>query len=200
MKQSRMNSTWKHARKQIHDETQQKRPGSSAVPSGNAAVPPGNAASPEGFSLAMALTDCLPVLFFCIGSAVLAFRFASLWFRAGIFLVILAGVLKAGWKLAIALTGKNLPLLNRQMRFLMPAGFFLMLLALLADRERWSPSAVLRHMTSPPSLVFFLAGAAGILRLFYLARRLDGRDAKANWNEQITNGITQLCILLGILF
>lgn len=159
-----------------------------------------NTAPPEGFSLAMALADCLPILFFSISSSVLAVRFASMLFRTGIFLVILAGAMKAGWKFVIALAGKDVSLLNRQMRFLMPSGFLLILLSLFADRERWSAAAILRHMISLPSLLFFLAGAAGILRLCHLARHLDGRDAKANWNEQLTNGITQLCILLGILF
>ena len=173
--------------KQIHDKTQRLKRAENAAP-------------PEGFSLAMALADCLPILFFSISSSVLAVRFASIFFRTGIFLVILAGAMKAGWKFVIALAGKDVSLLNRQMRFLMPSGFLLILLSLFADRERWSAAAILRHMISLPSLLFFLAGAAGILRLFYLARHLDGRDAKANWNEQLTNGITQLCILLGILF
>ena len=154
---------------------------------------------PEGFSLAMALTDCLPILFFSISSAVLAFRFNSFLFRIGIFLVIVAGILKAGWKFTIVLVRKDLPFLNRQMRFLMPAGFSLMLIALFADRSRWSAAAVVRHITAFPSLVFFLAGTAGILLLSRFACRGNGRDARTNWKEQIINGISQLCIMLGIL-
>lgn len=49
---------------------------------------------PEGFTLSMALVDCLPVLFFIISSAILATRFNSRPFRAGVLLVILAGALK----------------------------------------------------------------------------------------------------------
>lgn len=154
---------------------------------------------PEGFSLAMALTDCLPILFFSISSAVLAFRFNSFLFRIGIFLVIVAGILKAGWKFTIVLVRKDLPFLNRQIRFLMPAGFSLMLIALFADRSRWSAAAVVRHITAFPSLVFFLAGAAGILLLSRFACRGNGRDARTNWKEQIINVISQLCIMLGIL-
>ena len=134
-------------------------------------------AVPEGFSLAMALTDCLPILFFSISS----------------------GILKAGWKFTIVLVRKDLPFLNRQIRFLMPAGFSLMLIALFADRSRWSAAAVVRHITAFPSLVFFLAGAAGILLLSRFACRGNGRDARTNWKEQIINGISQLCIMLGIL-
>ena len=47
---------------------------------------------PEGFTLSMALVDCLPVLFFSISSAILATRLDSGLFRTGVLLVILAGV------------------------------------------------------------------------------------------------------------
>lgn len=47
---------------------------------------------PEDFTLSMALVDCLPILFFSISSAILAARFDSRLFRAGVLLVILAGV------------------------------------------------------------------------------------------------------------
>ena len=160
----------------------------------------GNTNIPEGFHLSMALTDCIPVLFFSINAGVLACRFPSLLFRIGAVLVILAGSLKAGWKFVIALKKIDVPFLNRQMRFLMPSGFALMLLALAVDHSRWSASAVLHHVTAFPSCIFFLAGVAGILVLCFFAKRLDGRDARSNWKEQMVNGITQLSFLLGILF
>ena len=49
-------------------------------------------------------------------------------------------------------------------------------------------------------LIFFLAGASGVLVMFWFARHLNSREASANWREQMVNGITQLCVLLGILF
>ena len=133
---------------------------------------------PEGFNLAMALLDCLPVLFFSISAGILAYRLKSTLFGIGIFLVILAGAMKAGWKFVIALRKKDVPFLNRQMRFLMPAG----------------------HMTAFPAVIFFLAGAAGLFTLVFFARHLDHRDAAANWKEQMVNGITQFCVMLGIIF
>ena len=63
---------------------------------------------PEDFTLSMALVDCLPILFFSISSAILATRFDSRLFRVGVLLVILAGVLKAGWKFVIALHHRDL--------------------------------------------------------------------------------------------
>lgn len=155
---------------------------------------------PEGFSLTMAWLDCLPVLFFSISSGILALRFPSVLFRVGTILVITAGALKAAWKFVIALKKKDMPFLNHQMHFFMPAGFALMFLALFFDRSRWSAASVWHHMTTLPSLIFFLAGASGVLSMFWFARHLNSREASANWREQMVNGITQLCVLLGILF
>lgn len=98
---------------------------------------------PEGFTLFMALVDCLPVLFFSVSSAILAARFNSRLFQTGVLLVILAGALKAGWKFVIALRHRDLRFLNKQMRYLMPAGFLLIILALFVDRSRWSIAAVI---------------------------------------------------------
>ena len=155
--------------------------------------------APEGFTLFMALVDCLPVLFFSVSSAILAARFNSRLFQAGVLLVILAGALKAGWKFVIALQHRDLRFLNKQMRYLMPAGFLLIILALFVDRSRWSIAAVIRHMTNMPALFLFLTGAAGMGLMVWFAQKKDRRDAKANWKEQITNSVAQFCIMLGIL-
>lgn len=156
--------------------------------------------SPQGFTLSMAVMDCLPVLFFSIGFAVLATRFNSHLFRLGIFLVILVGALKAGWKFVIALCHKDLNVLNKQMRFLMPIGFVLMLVAMVIDRNKWSWNAMINHITRMPANLFFLGGIIGIIALIWFAKHQDGRDAKVNWKEQAINSFTQLCIMLGILF
>ena len=154
---------------------------------------------PEGFTLWMALMDCLPVAFFCLGAGVLATRFDSTLFRAGIALVVLAGTLKVCWKLVLALAKRDVRFLNRQMRYLMPVGFALALVSLVVDRAKWSPVAVLAHVAAMPSLLFLIAGLAGMVLMGWFARHLDGRDAKANWREQAVNAISQLCIMLAIV-
>lgn len=147
----------------------------------------------------MALMDCLPVAFFCVGAGVLATRFDSAMFRVGVALVVLAGALKVSWKLVLALARRDVRFLNRQMRYLMPVGFALVLVSLAADRALWSPAAVLAHVTTMPSLVFLVAGLAGMFLMGWFARHLDGRDAKANWKEQAVNALSQLCIMLAIV-
>lgn len=154
---------------------------------------------PEGFTLSMALMDCVPVAFFCVGAGVLATRFESPLFRVGVVLIVLAGALKVCWKLVLALARRDVRFLNRQMRYLMPVGFVLALLSLVVDRAKWSPVGVLAHVTAMPSLPFLIAGLAGMVLMGWFARHLDGRDAKANWREQAVNGISQLCIMLAIV-
>ena len=85
------------------------------------------------------------------------------------------------------------------MCYLMPTGFALALVSLVVDRAKWSPAAVLAYVTAMPSLLFLIAGLAGMFLMGWFARHLDGRDAKANWREQAVNGISQLCIMLAIV-
>lgn len=155
---------------------------------------------PEGFTLSMALMDCVPVAFFCVGAGVLATRFDSTLFRVGVVLIVLAGALKVCWKLVLALVRRDVRFLNRQMRYLMPAGFALALVSLIVDRDLWSPAAALAHVTAMPSLAFLIAGVAGMFLMSWFARHLDGRDARANWREQTVNAASQLCIMLAIVF
>ena len=146
---------------------------------------------PEGFTLSMAVLDCLPVLFFSISAFRLAMGFQSVLFRIGIFFIILAGALKVSWKMVIALAKKNIPILSRQMRIVMPFGFILSLLALFLSRAEWSFHSILDHFTRLPSLFFFIVGIAGIFVMVRFAATKDRLDARSNWNEQAVNGITQ---------
>lgn len=154
---------------------------------------------PEGFTLSMALVDCLPVIFFSVSFGILASRFDSEIFRIGVCLVILAGLLKVGWKLVIALFQKSISFLNLQMRFVMPIGFLLILISLFVDHSKWSWAAISRHVTSLPASIFFLGGIIGIVFLIWSAKHSNSKDAKANWKEQIINSFTQFCIMMGIL-
>lgn len=152
----------------------------------------------EGFTLTMAILDLIPVLFFSIGAGILASRFNSLFFRIGIILVIVAGSLKALWKFVIALVHKDVHFLSHQMRYLMPLGFLLALISLLINQ--WSMEAVIHHIMTFPSFLFLIIGILGIFVLAWHGKNYDVRDAKANWREQMINGIVQLCIMLCILF
>lgn len=154
---------------------------------------------PEGFTVSMALMDCLPVLFFSIGIALVSMRFESSLFRAGAFLVILAGSLKVLWKFILAIGKRDIPFFNRQMRYLMPIGFLILILSLVVDRSKWSAASVWKCVTGMPALLFWILGIAGIGCMIWFAGHLNGRDAKANWKEQGVNSLAQLCFMLAIL-
>lgn len=154
---------------------------------------------PEGFTLTMAVTDMLPVLFFSISIAVLSGRIESGIFLTGAVLVILAGALKVLWKFVLALVKKDVRFLNRQLRYLMPAGFLLMAAGLVADRDSWSARAAAEHIVSFPAVIFFLLAAVGIIFMIWFAGHLNGRDARSNWIEQGTNALTQFFLMLGIV-
>lgn len=153
----------------------------------------------KGFTLSMALTDMLPVIFFSISVAVLSQRFASGLFRFGAVLVIAAGAMKVLWKFILALAKKDVRVFNRQMHCLMPAGFILMLIGLIVHRSRWSLRAAAAHVIGFPALLFFILAAAGIVCLTYFVRHLDGMDARSNWIEQVTNALTQFFFMMGII-
>lgn len=154
---------------------------------------------PKGFTVELASIDALPVLFFSGSAAMLSIRFPSVLFRIGALLVILAGALKVSWKYVIALAHRNIRFLNRQMRYLMPAGFLFMALALFIDRKKWNPSLLVSKVISFPSIIFFIAGAAGIICMSAYTHIFTGTDARANWIMQWTNTVAQACIFLGIL-
>lgn len=154
---------------------------------------------PEGFTLSMALTDTLPVLFFGGSMTVICMIFHSRLFLTGALLVLSGGLGKALWKLIIALWHRNLWFLNRQMRYVMPAGGILILLSLFIDHRMISLSGIFHALISFPAVLFFLAGIAGMIMMIYFAGHLDSGNAKANWQEQGTNSITQLCFFLGLL-
>jgi hypothetical protein len=155
---------------------------------------------PEDFTLSMALVDTLPVLFFCASTVVLTTKFDSLLFKIGAICCITAGCGKALWKFLIAAAKKNSWLLNRQMRFLMPAGFVLITLSLIIDRNQINFAAVWNSLISFPSVIFFGACIVGIIAMGCFAAMLDGSKTRSNWIEQITNTIAQACLLVGLLF
>ena len=150
------------------------------------------------FTLSLALVDALPVLFFGAAAAVLGVKLQSALFLLGAALCLLAGAGKVVWKLLIALRGRDVALLGAQLRFVMPAGFVLMMAgAALADRE--TVRALLRAAVRLPSAAFFALGVVGVAAMIVCAGRFDRRDVRGNWIEQGINAAAQASVLAGVL-
>mgnify|MGYP003325360719 CR=1 FL=1 len=154
----------------------------------------------EGFTLGLALVDLLPVIFFGASVVLIGIVFQSPLFIVGAALAFLAGFLKVLWKVILALAGKDVKWMNKQMRILMPAGFLLIIASVIIGWKKISWAAVGAAVTSLPSLIFFILWFLGLVAMGVLAGKLDSSVAKNNWIEQGVNSFAQLMGLLGILF
>ena len=150
------------------------------------------------FTLSLALVDALPVLFFGAAAAMLGVKLRSALFIVGAALCLLAGAGKVAWKLLIALRGKDVALLGAQLRYVMPAGFLLMMLgAFLA--ERGTALSLLQAAARMPSVFFFALTIVGLIAMVVCAKKFDRFDVRANWIEQGINAAAQACALIGAL-
>ena len=114
------------------------------------------------FTLQLAIMDAVPVVFFGIAAIMLGVKLRSWVFFVGALLCFLAGFGKVLWKFLIAIARKDVALLGMQLRYVMPAGFFLMIVgAFTADRS------VVRGLISGalqmPSLLFFILAVCAAL-------------------------------------
>ena len=157
-------------------------------------------AGTPGFTLALALVDALPVLFFGISCIVLGMLFQSVLFVIGAVLMFFGGLGKVLWKLFLAVSKKDIAFLDRQFRYSMCAGFVLIVISLIAGWRRISFSAIGAAVLSMPSLLFFVIAVAGLVAMGVLASKLDSSVAKNNWIEQCVNSVAQLSLLLALLF
>ncbi len=156
-----------------------------------------NSFSDNGFTLGMALTDFFPVALFCIGGMVLFRQLHNGLFFAGVLLSTLAGLCKAGWKLIISSSGRDIPLLPRLFHYLMPSGFVLMLFSVPFALSSWN--ILLGSLLRMPALIFVILGCIGMAMMMLFAVRLDRKKASSNWIEQLTNTVAQICFVLALL-
>ncbi len=155
----------------------------------------------EGFTLALALVDAIPVLFFGISMILVAGSFGHPLFIAGAVLSTLAGCCKVAWKLILGISGKDLRWLNKPFVPMQAAGFLLMIVSFFLGFGSIDWNAVLAAVIGLPSILFFL-GWLGLMVFmgWYRKNRFRNDDAGANWTAQLVNCAGQACLLLGILF
>ena len=157
-------------------------------------------AVPESFALSLALVDALPVLFFGGSMILIGLLFGSPLFLIGAALCFWAGAAKVLWKIIVLTKKKNIWWMFLQMRIVMPLGFVLMILAVILNRNAINLSAVFAAIVSLPSVIFFAIGVIGMVLMGVFAAKLDSADVRSNWIEQLTNGVAQAAIFMGILF
>lgn len=153
----------------------------------------------ENFTLSLALFDALPVIFFCISMLLIASCLKNASFVAGAILCTCAGCGKVLWKILVASTKKDIIILNRQLRVLMPTGFLLIILGIISDKDNIHLHKIAGQVLAFPSCILFTITVIGLVCMTIFAFTLDGTKARSNWIEQITNAIAQGCLLLGII-
>lgn len=154
---------------------------------------------PENFTVSLALIDAIPVIFFGASMIAVSFIFDSYLFLTGAVICTLSGAIKVLWKIIVALKKKNVWWMFIQMRILMPVGFVILIASLFVDRALISVSAMWHAVISFPSVVFFALGLLGMLLMIVFSFALDSTNVKANWIEQLINGIAQICIFVGVM-
>lgn len=154
---------------------------------------------PEDFTLSLALVDAVPVIFFGANMLAIGSLFTSKLFILGALLCLFSGAVKVLWKIIVVLQKKNVWWMFMQMRILMPIGFLMMLISLFVNTDKVSFSGIVTGVSTFPSSIFFLVGAAGMVMMSVFAVKLDNSDLKSNWIEQFTNGISQIAFFIGLL-
>ena len=74
-----------------------------------------------------------------------------------------------------------------------------MLISLIVKHSEISLAGIGAAFMSMPSLIFFVIGILGMVLMMVFAAKLDSSDVKANWIEQLTNGIAQAAFFVGLL-
>lgn len=154
---------------------------------------------PEGFSVALAIFDLIPVIFFGLSAIKAGNLFHSTLFVIGALICLVSGIIKVLWKLIAAVARKNIWLMFVQMRIFIPIGFLVLITALIVDRANLNISAILSGLISFPSCIFFAVGVIGMILMTVLAFKADSSNPKVNWAEQIINSTAQLCFFVGLM-
>ncbi|MEE3393144.1 MAG: hypothetical protein VZR00_06695 [Lachnospiraceae bacterium] len=154
---------------------------------------------PDGFSIPLALMDLLPVLFFGLSALQIGRMLQSIVFTLGASICLASGIFKVVWKMTVAVKKKNVRILSLQMRFLMPAGFIVMILGVILKRNMINIKAAVNVFFTLPSYIFFSIGIAGLIFIFVFMFTLDSSKARTNLIEEITNTISQAAFFIGLM-
>ena len=154
---------------------------------------------PDDFTLSLVIVDSLPVIVFSISMLCLYQKFPSMIYLLGAVLCTLAGLLKVLWKLVVVLWKRNIYFCYIQLRYLMPIGFFLILLSLAIDRKMIHLTDLIKQISQFPNCLCYIMFVASMILMGIFAKKLDPEKVRSNWIEQLTNLFGQICLLLGIL-
>ena len=153
---------------------------------------------PEGFTVSLCIVDLIPVICFFFSVIFLAEKtYYNYLFVFGGILCTISGLIKVWWKFIVAIKKKNVWWMFKQMRIIFPVAFLLFFIGLITILKNYSGTIL---NASSYSKFFFTLWIIGMSLMTLFAIKLDSSDPKANWIEQITNGISQIFLCLAIKF
>lgn len=165
----------------------------------------------EDFTVALALVDAIPVIFFSLSMIIIATALAgsgvAFWiFLVGAVLIVLAGLCKVLWKLLLGLKAGDVKVLNKAFVPFMASGFMIALVGAIVGTFTHAISwgGVIKALIGIPAIIFFILGLCGMGVMGYVksAQSRDdfNKDAKKNWLAEFVNGFSQGMLFLGIFF
>lgn len=151
---------------------------------------------PEGFTLSLAIVDAIPVLLFAVAIIILGMKagFSALIMLGGA-LCFLGGAVKVLWKIIVATKQKNVYWMYKQMGPVMGVGFLILIIGCIVSRAELK---ALFSNIGPASIVFLAFWVFGMSLMGFFAAKLDSSKPSSNWIEQITNGVAELCLCIGL--
>lgn len=161
------------------------------------------------YTLGLALFDAVPVLLFLLTGVTVFLISGSRIFLAGVIASFIGGSSKVIWKLIVVIKGEDRSSLTRVFHIMLPAGFGLMLLAVIVGivsdltkgpvpGGRGTISGICEAFSMMPAALFFIAGIAGMCLMGYLGSHMDDSAGSA-WIEEIINTAAQLAFLAGVI-
>ena len=150
------------------------------------------------YTVALALFDSVPVVLFFISGLIIYSHFRSLLFISGAAAAFIGGSCKVLWKFIVTAKGRDIAVLTKAFRVLMIGGFALMSVSIIAGAVSGMTKGFTAAVTSMPSGLCFLLGAAGMCAMGWLGAHMDD-SARSNWIEESVNAAAQAAILAGLL-
>ena len=149
------------------------------------------------YTMGLALLDIMPVLLFLASGLIMYSMYGSPLLLAGVLACFTGGLCKAIWKMIVVVSEKDFSGLTRMFHILMPAGFALMILSVLAGGKA-AISGLWRSLTMMPAAILFIAGFVLMCLMGYLGSHMDN-SARSNWIEELVNTLAQLAVLAGVI-
>ncbi len=151
----------------------------------------------SGFTLGLALYDAVPVVLFCVVCCQISALIGSIPFLIGAILCAVSGLLKVTWTIIVATRGKDVPILNKQLRILMPVGFVTMLLAFIFDHGALTWGQIWGAFLGFPAVIFLILGLLGLVGMGVCGAKLDSTKSHSSWIEQSVNTFAQIMFIIG---